>query len=72
MSAWGKANGVKDEILFLSDPKIEFSTKIGYTLGERTGRYALIIDDLKVKYADVESGPGVVEKSSVDAVLSKL
>jgi len=72
MSAWGKANNVKDEILFLNDPKIEFSTKIGYTLGERTGRYALIIDNLKITYADMDSGPGVVEKSAVDAVLSKL
>ena len=30
--------------LFLSDPETQFSKSIGWTMGERTARYAMIID----------------------------
>jgi alkyl hydroperoxide reductase 1 len=56
MSAWGKANGVKDEILFMSDVETKFSKKIGWTMGERTARYAMIIDNGKIVYAEKEPG----------------
>jgi len=72
MSAWGKANGIKgDDILFLSDPGTEFSKKLGWTLGERTARYALIIDNGKIVYAEKEPGREV-SVSSAEAVLAKL
>jgi peroxiredoxin len=55
MSAWGKANGVKnDDIYFLSDPDSKFSKSIGWNLGERSARYAMIIDNGKVVYAEKE------------------
>jgi alkyl hydroperoxide reductase 1 len=39
MSAWGKANGIKnDDILFLSDVETKFSKRFGWTLGDRTAR----------------------------------
>ena len=61
MSAWSKANGVKnDDILFLTDGETKFSKKIGWNLGDRTARYALIIDHGKVVYAEKEAGPGEV------------
>ncbi|KAH8811459.1 peroxisomal matrix protein [Xylogone sp. PMI_703] len=72
MSAWGKANNITDDsILFLSDGGAAFSKKLGWTLGERTGRYALIIDHGKIVYAENEPGPGV-SVSGAEAVLAKL
>jgi len=72
MSAWGKANNIKDDsILFLSDTGAAFSSKLGWTLGERTARYALIIDHGKIVYAEKEPGREV-SVSSAEAVLAKL
>ncbi|QVM11007.1 Peroxiredoxin Asp f3 [Coccidioides posadasii str. Silveira] len=72
MSAWGKANGVTgDDILFLSDPEAKFSKSIGWNAGERTGRYAMIIDHGQVTYAEIEPGREVTV-SGADAVISKL
>ncbi|QSZ36587.1 hypothetical protein DSL72_006467 [Monilinia vaccinii-corymbosi] len=72
MSAWGKANGIHNEdILFLSDNDTAFSKLLGWTAGERTGRYALIIDHGKIVYAEKEPGREVTV-SGAEAVLSKL
>ncbi|KAL6721905.1 peroxiredoxin type-2 [Lecanora helva] len=73
MSAWGKANGVRnDNIMFMSDPGIKFSKSIGWTKGpERTGRYAIIIDHGKIVYAENEPA-GDVTVSGAEAVLSRL
>ncbi|KAH8597754.1 peroxiredoxin [Bisporella sp. PMI_857] len=71
MSAWGKANGVKNEILFLNDTDTAFSKKLGWTNGERTARYALIIDNGKIVYAEKEPGREITV-SGADAVLAKL
>ncbi|KIV91270.1 hypothetical protein PV10_05828 [Exophiala mesophila] len=72
MSAWSKANGIKnDDILFLSDPETKFSKSIGWTLGDRTARYALIIDNGKITYAEKEPGRDVTV-SGAAAVLAKL
>ncbi|KAL8723121.1 MAG: hypothetical protein Q9225_000524 [Loekoesia sp. 1 TL-2023] len=58
MSAWGKANGIKDELV-----DTQFSKKIGWTRGERTGRYAMVIDHGKIIYAENEPGTDVTHKS---------
>ncbi|RMZ91969.1 hypothetical protein DV736_g802, partial [Chaetothyriales sp. CBS 134916] len=72
MSAWAKANGVKnDDILFLSDGEAKFSKSIGWNLGERTARYAIIVDKGKVVYAEKEPGREVTV-SGAEAVLAKL
>ncbi|RDW82293.1 putative peroxisomal membrane protein [Coleophoma cylindrospora] len=72
MSAWGKANGIKgDDILFLSDGGAEFSKKLGWTSGERTARYALVIDNGKIVYAEKEPGREV-SVSSAESVLARL
>lgn len=64
MSAWSKANGVKnDDILFLSDVETKFSKSIGWTAGDRTARYAIILDHGKVVYAEKETKPGEVTVS---------
>lgn len=50
-----KANGCFAQ-LFLSDSGTEFSKSIGWTMGERTARYAIVIDHGKVIYAEKEPG----------------
>lgn len=45
--------------LFMTDSEVSFSKKIGWTKGERTGRYAIIIDHGKVVYAEKEPGGDV-------------
>lgn len=73
MSAWGKANGIKDNfIIFASDPGAKFSSTHGWVMGERTGRYALVVDHGKVVYAAEDSQKGSIEFSGADAVLAKL
>lgn len=57
--------------LFLSDTDCAFSKLLGWTAGERTGRYALIIDNGKIVYAEKEPGREVTV-SGAEAVLSKL
>ncbi|KAL0959042.1 hypothetical protein HGRIS_014346 [Hohenbuehelia grisea] len=78
MSGWGRFQGLKDKILALSDADAAWSASLGLSLdltarglGVRTNRYAMIIDDLVVKYVEVEAAPGVTV-SGADAVLAKL
>ncbi|KJA22584.1 hypothetical protein HYPSUDRAFT_67045 [Hypholoma sublateritium FD-334 SS-4] len=78
LSGWARVEGLKDKIIAASDTDVAWSKKIGHVfdlsahgLGIRTGRYALIIDDLVVKYIGSEPGPGV-SVSGADAVLAAL
>lgn len=78
MSGWGRFEGVKDKLLMASDTYAEWSKSLGLSvdltdrgLGVRTARYAMIIDDLVVRYIEVEKAAGVTV-SSADAVLGKL
>ncbi|KAI0133719.1 Redoxin [Xylariales sp. AK1849] len=65
MSAWGKAKNIKGhDILFLSDPGAGFSKEIGWTKGERTARYALVVEDNKVVYAGKEPGREITVSSA--------
>jgi alkyl hydroperoxide reductase 1 len=73
MSAWGKANGISDDFfIFANDTDIKFSTAIGWTAGERTARYAIVVDHGKVTYAELETEKGSIAKSGADAVIAKL
>lgn len=57
--------------LFLSDDKGFSKDIVGWMKGERTGRYALVIDHGVVTYAELEPA-GEVSVSSAEAVLAKL
>jgi len=66
------------QILTLSDSNAEWSRKLGLDVdlsarafGIRTARYAMILEDLVVKYVEVEPAPGVTV-TGADAVLAKL
>jgi len=78
MNGWGRVEDVKDKILTLSDTGVAWSKQLGLTLdlsaaglGLRTARYAIILDDLVVKYLEVEPGKDVTV-SGADAVLARL
>jgi len=52
MDAWGKAEGVGEEIIMASDGNADFATAIGmdvdgsgFGLGTRSKRYAMVIED---------------------------
>ncbi|KAH6854935.1 Redoxin [Chaetomium sp. MPI-CAGE-AT-0009] len=73
MSAWGKANGIKDEsILFMSDANADFSRSIGWASADRTGRYAVVVDHGKVVYAEADTTKGSIAHSGAEGVLAKL
>ncbi|KAF9788130.1 Redoxin [Thelephora terrestris] len=78
MSGWGRVEGLKDKILTLTDTSAAWSTSLGLQLdlsdkgfGIRTNRFAIIVDDLTIKYIEVESGPGVTV-SGAEEVLARL
>ncbi|KAJ9145575.1 Redoxin [Coniochaeta hoffmannii] len=73
MSAWGKANGVKDDfIIFASDNGVEFSKSIGWVNGDRTQRYAIVVDHGKVTYAERDTTRGTIANSGAEGVLAHL
>ncbi|KAJ8655756.1 hypothetical protein O0I10_008642 [Lichtheimia ornata] len=78
MNAFGKMLGTKDKIIMAGDGNATFSTALGLTqdcskggLGTRSKRFAIVVDDLKVKYVGVEDAPGLTV-SSVESVLAQL
>lgn len=78
LSAWGKALGADDKIVFASDPMAALSGKLGLQkdltsvgFGVRTDRYAAIVVDGVIKYLGVEPGHGV-SVSGVEAVIDAL
>lgn len=77
MHAWGKSAG-DERILMLADGNGEFSRALGlemdataYGMGQRSQRFALIVDDGRVTDLLVEE-PGEFRVSSAEHVLSKL
>jgi peroxiredoxin len=79
LQAWAKSVPGAEKITFLSDGNGEFSKAIGmtfdgsgYGLGTRSLRYAMVVDDGKVKMLDVEEKPGTCSISSGPSILKKL
>jgi len=56
----------------MSDAGTAFSKSIGWVNGDRTKRYAIVVDHGKVVYADVDEVRGSIEKSGAEGVLAKL
>lgn len=80
LSAWGRAlKAPKDNfVIFASDGNAAFSKSIGQSVdlaavgfGERSARYAIIVDDGKVTYNEQEPAKEVTV-SGFDAVYAKL
>jgi alkyl hydroperoxide reductase 1 len=59
--SWGRTLGFKDKIVALSDPEAAWAKQLGLAIdltgggmGWRTGRFFMILDDLKVVKTEVE------------------
>ena len=73
ISAWGKANNVHDQtIIFASDDNCAFSNSIGWANGSRPLRYALIVDNGKVVYAETDTVRGSLQNTGSEAILARL
>lgn len=78
MGAWGKDQGVSDEMVMLADGNGDFAKEIGleldatgYGMGARSQRYAMIVNDGVVESLNVEDG-GEFKVSAADYVLDHL
>jgi glutaredoxin/glutathione-dependent peroxiredoxin len=78
MEAWGKSADVGDKIVMLPDGNGTLTKALGlemdasaYSLGQRSKRFAMVIEDGVVKTLNVEA-PGAFEVSSADAILKAI
>ncbi|KAA8541774.1 hypothetical protein F0562_022926 [Nyssa sinensis] len=78
MKAWAKTYPENKHVKFLADGSLTYTNALGLELdlsekglGIRSRRFALLVDDLKVKIANIESG-GEFTVSSADDILKAL
>ncbi|KAI9486956.1 MAG: Redoxin [Benjaminiella poitrasii] len=78
MNAFAKAYNAGDKVIMAGDGSAIFSSALGLTqdltkmgMGIRSKRFAIVVDDLVVKYVGIEQAPGVTS-SGAEAVLAKL
>lgn len=78
MNAFAKAYKAGDKVIMAGDGSHAFTDALGLSqdltkngMGIRSKRFAIVIDDLVVKYVGVENAPGVTV-SGAEAVLAKL
>ena len=78
MKAWGKDQGVGDDILMLADGNGDFTRKVGlemdgskFGMGARSQRYSMIVKDGVVTSLNVEQG-GEYRVSSAEYMLAQL
>jgi glutaredoxin/glutathione-dependent peroxiredoxin len=76
MDAWGKSQNA-EELLMVADGNGELTRKLGleldgsgYGLGQRSKRYAMIVDDGEVEYLGIDTSG--IQESSAEKVLELL
>ena len=79
LDAWAKSTGADGKILFLADGNGDFTKAMGLEfdasavgLGERSKRYAMLVDDGVVKALNIEDAPASAIISSADELLKSL
>lgn len=79
MAAWGKKQVVGDLVDMFADGNLEFTRAAGMSLdlsagglGERTQRYAIVVDNGVITHLGLESSAGEATVSSAEAVLKAL
>jgi peroxiredoxin len=79
LTAWAKASGAEDKVVFLADGNGEFTKAIGmeldasgFGMGLRSKRYAMLVEDRVVNAIHLESQPGMAEESSAERLLAVL
>ena len=77
MGAWGKDQNA-EELLMLADGNGELTAALGleldgsgFGLGNRSQRFAMIVEDGTITHLNVESGPGV-DVSSAETIMGYL
>jgi peroxiredoxin len=78
MGAWGKDQGVGNDVVMLADGNGEFTKAVGleldasrFGMGPRSQRYSMVVDNGVVKSLNVEEG-GEFRVSSADYMLEQL
>lgn len=78
MDAWGRDQGVNDNVLMLADGNAAYTEALGlpldasgFGMGTRSQRFALVVEDGVATQVHVE-GPGEFKVSSAEAVLAAL
>ena len=76
MNAWGKDNNVEGKILMMGDPFLNFTKAIGADvdksekgLGNRSNRYTMLVDDMRVLKLQEEKDTGSCEISAAENFL---
>ena len=76
MNAWGKENNVRDKIIMMGDPFLNFTKAIGAEvdksgrgLGVRSNRYTMLVDNMKVIKLQEERDTGTCEISAAENFL---
>ncbi len=79
LDAWAKATGADGKILFLADGSADFTKATGLVfdaseigLGIRSQRYAMLVDDGMIKVLKIETGRGMLEATSAEALLAEM
>ena len=79
LAAWAEVVGTNGTITLLSDGNGTFTRAIGLSidlsaggLGERSRRYAMLVEDGVVKQLNIEEAPGKAEASSAETLLSQM
>ncbi|MAZ82843.1 MAG: peroxiredoxin [Rhizobiales bacterium] len=79
MDAWAKSTGGAGKLRFLADWDAAFTKALGMemdlsagTLGTRSKRYSMIVEDGKVTQLNVEDSPGEAVTSGAEALLEQL
>jgi glutaredoxin/glutathione-dependent peroxiredoxin len=78
MKAWGKSANVGDKVLMLADGNGDYTKALGLALdasgfgmGQRSQRFAMVVNDGVVEQLHVESG-GEFKVSAADYILARL
>lgn len=79
MDAWGKSRDVGTAVDMLSDGNHAFTRAVdmsidlsAHGLGERSTRYAMIVDDGTVSWIGIEDNPGEATVSAAESVMAQL
>jgi peroxiredoxin len=79
MGAWANATGAAGKLRFLADWDAAFTKALGMevdlsagTLGVRSKRYSMLVDDGVVKSLNVEDSPGQATVSGAAAMIEQL
>ncbi|MCO4318462.1 peroxiredoxin [Phyllobacterium sp. 21LDTY02-6] len=79
MGAWAKATNGEGKILYLSDGNATFTKAVGLeidlaagSMGVRSKRYSMLIEDGVVKQLNIEDAPGQAITSSAATILEQL